>query len=141
MKHSQEKSCCRSLTPGLFGLVVYAVATAYPALADEVAQQKPQAAPAPSSQGMTIHLDPQTGKILPSPAPGSATLQLSPEDQNRMSTSSDGLTERPAPGGGFIVDLKGRFQSPLMATVGPDGKVRMHHLGELPGEASRDHKH
>jgi hypothetical protein len=40
--------------------------------------------------------------------------------------------EAPAPGGGVKVDLQGRFQSPLIATVDGNGKVRTQHLGETP---------
>ena len=42
------------------------------------------------------------------------------------------------PGGGVKLDLQGRFQSPLIATVDENGKVRMQHLGE---PAEPDHKH
>jgi hypothetical protein len=34
------------------------------------------------------------------------------------------------PGGGVKLDLQGRFHSPLAATIGPDGKLKMQHLGE-----------
>jgi len=34
------------------------------------------------------------------------------------------------PGGGVKVDLQGRFRSPLIATVGADGKLKTQHLGE-----------
>jgi hypothetical protein len=81
-----------------------------------------------------IYIDPQTGAILPEPAPGSVPLQLSPQQQNAFSTSHEGLVEVPSavPGGGFKLDLQGRFQSPLIGTVDANGKVRIHHLGEPP---------
>ena len=89
--------------------------------------------------GMTVHINPETGAILKEPAPGTVPLQLSPQERNAMSRSQEGLVSVPStvPGGGVTVDLQGRFRSPLIATVGPDGKVRMQHLGEPVGQ---DHK-
>ena len=48
------------------------------------------------------------------------------------------LIERPAPGGGGIVDLGDRFMTGTIATVEPDGTVRLHceRLG-APAEAAR----
>lgn len=87
----------------------------------------PASAAAP---GMTIHIDPQTGTILEGPAPGSVPLQMTPELQNALSTSHQGLVEAPSsvPGGGVIVDLQGRFQSPLVGTIDPSGKLKIQHL-------------
>jgi hypothetical protein len=42
-----------------------------------------------------------------------------------------------APGGGVKVDLQGRFQSPLFATVDANGKIKVHHLRELPEPGDR----
>jgi len=95
------------------------------------AAENPAAGPVTAS-AMTIHIDPVTGRLLKEPAPGSVSLQLPPQLQNALSTSHQGLVEVPSPkpGGGMMLDLQGRFQSPLMATIGADGKVSMHHLGE-----------
>ena len=90
---------------------------------------KPAAVPSGAS-GMVIYIDPQTGAILKEPAPGTVPLQLTPELQNALSTSDQGLVEVPStvPGGGVKVDLQGRFQSPLFATTDANGKVKLHHL-------------
>jgi hypothetical protein len=39
------------------------------------------------------------------------------------------LEERPSPvpGGGTMVDLKGRFQSPLTATIDSNGDIKIEH--------------
>ncbi len=94
---------------------------------------KPAAVPGGAS-GMMIYIDPQTGAILKEPAPGTLPLQLTPELQNAFSTSHQGLTEvpNPVPGGGVKVDLQGRFQSPLIATIDASGKIKIQHLHELP---------
>lgn len=83
---------------------------------------------------MTIYVDPQTGAFLKEPTPGHLPLQVSPQLQNALSTSHEGLVETPSsvPGGGVKLDLKGRFQSPLIVTIDVDGKVKMQHLTEVP---------
>lgn len=79
-----------------------------------------------SAPGLKAYVDPLTGELLPErpadlpPEPASAAL-----DQ-----SSAGLVESPAPGGGTMIDLQGRFQSPLVATLGPDGTMRLRHVEE-----------
>jgi hypothetical protein len=96
--------------------------------------EKSAAAPEGAS-GLTIHIDPQTGAILSAPGPSSVPLQLSPQLRNALSTSHEGLVAVPSsvPGGGVKVDLQGRFRSPLIATVGADGRLKTQHLGE-PGD-------
>lgn len=62
------------------------------------------------AEGMTVHIDPKTGKIVPPPE-GAAQPPQSPSEKESTSTSSEGLTEKPGPHGGSSVDLKGRFQN------------------------------
>ena len=95
------------------------LAGARPAAADD-ANAPTSGAPnaAPGRAGQWIHVDPQTGKRVPAPAGGVAI----PADP-AFSTSHAGLVEQPAPGGGVMIDLQGRFRSAATATVGPDGKA------------------
>jgi hypothetical protein len=83
---------------------------------------------------MVIYIDPQTGAIRNTPTPGTVPVQLTPQLQNALSTSHQGLTEspNPVPGGGVKVDLQGRFQSPLVATIDANGKLKVQHLHEMP---------
>jgi len=71
---------------------------------------------APAQAGQWIHVDPLTGKRVP--APPSAAVAGRPE----FSTSHQGLVEKPAPGGGIMIDIQGRFRHAATATVGADGK-------------------
>ena len=94
--------------------------------------------PAPATQagpdaaaGSWIHVDPQTGKRVPRPA-GAAVVPPVPA----FSTSHQGLVEKPAPGGGMMVDLQGRFRSAATATVGADGTV--HRDCVPPGTAAQE---
>ena len=103
------------------------------------AQQAPDAgAPRPSGTpappGLIIYIDPQTGQFVKEPAPGTVPLQFSPQLQNALSTSDQGLVEEPSavPGGGVKVNLQGRFRSPLFATTDANGKAKIQHLDEMP---------
>lgn len=99
------------------------------ALADD--QQAPaadravtqQAQPTPhGTAGMRIYVDPDTGEVGVPPAGSQAAVP-----DAAFSTSSDGLREVPSPESGSMVDLQGRFRSPLMATIGPEGKLNIRH--------------
>jgi hypothetical protein len=80
------------------------------------------------SSGLTVHIDPVTGRFTK--AGGGVPMQLSPAEVNAMSTSHQGLVETlsPRPHGGAVMYLQGRFQSPLVATVDAQGKVTIQHL-------------
>ena len=77
------------------------------------------------ASGFRAYVDPETGELIE--PPDDAPVEEPPAAA--FSTSHEGLVETPSPvpGGGVMVDLKGRFRSPLTATVGADGKVRMQH--------------
>jgi hypothetical protein len=78
--------------------------------------------------GMEAHVDPQTGALVPeavTPAP--APLPTAPRPR---------AAELPAPGGGMMIDVSGRFMSTMVATVEPDGSV---HVDCVTGE--HDHRH
>ena len=84
--------------------------------------------------GMRVYINPNTGEILQPPAGAPATE--TPEAlEKAFSTSSEGLVETPSPvpGGGVILDLQGRFRSPLVATQGADGKISIEHGPAVPG--------
>ena len=136
----------RGLKTSLLGVGACFIAVMHPAFAEEgkpVSSGQPQTGvvttgpPQPTAvpegaPGMIIHIDPQTGELRRTPAPGTTPLQLSPQERNAFSTSHQGLVEVPSsvPGGGVKLDLQGRFHSPLAVTIGPDGKLKMQHLGE-----------
>jgi hypothetical protein len=73
---------------------------------------------------MRVYIDPQTGKIGTPPA-GGPPAQVPPS----FSTSHKGLVETPSPtpGGGTMVDLRGRFRSPLIATQDSEGNLSIQH--------------
>ena len=100
-------------------------------LPDASALREPVADTAPTAQvssGMRVHIDPQTGRFTTTGA--GIPMQLSPAEVNASSTSHHGLVEALSPRqrGGVFINLQGRFQSPLVATVDEAGKLTIRHL-------------
>ena len=88
---------------------------------------------------MRVYRDPDTGQIGEPPA-GAPPTEVPGRLRDALSTSSEGLVETtsPTPGGGVMVDLKGRFLSPLIATRDADGKLSIQHLHEVPGSGKEE---
>lgn len=70
-----------------------------------------------SRSGMQANIDPRTGALVPEP-PGPTAPALPTPSRPR-------IAETPAPGGGMMADISGRFMSSLVATIEPDGSVRV----------------
>jgi hypothetical protein len=89
------------------------------------------ARPSAGQSGMRAYFDPQTGKIGAPPPEEAAPAAA---EQSSYSTSSEGLVVVPAPGGGEMIDLQGRFQTSITATLKPDGTVETdcHPSGRAP---------
>lgn len=136
------------------GLLLCVSATGSSAAADELAISSPDGAPAgnespPQSPtgasagdpaaGMTIHIDPHTRQAAP-PPPATVPRQLSPAEARAFSTSHDGLTQRPSAiaGGGVLIDLQGRFHTPLVGTVGASGTITIRHGEPTSAAPSED---
>jgi hypothetical protein len=150
MQSQSRKQVTRGLKGSLLGVgacLIVAVHPAFPGEGQPVLSWQPQtgsgtSAPQPPAEkpaavpeaasGMIIHIDPQTGQLRKTPAPGTVPLQLNPQERNAFSTSHQGLVQVPSlvPGGGVRLDLQGRFQSPLVVTIDSEGKLKMQHLGE-----------
>jgi hypothetical protein len=70
-----------------------------------------------ADDGMQAHVDPQSGALVPEAVtPVPAPLPAAPPRRP---------AELPAPGGGMMIDVSGRFMSTMVATVEPDGSVRV----------------
>ncbi len=110
--------------------------------AQSVAQvcDETRAAPctAPSAPGRIVYLDPETNEILTGEeaararaAEDRSDFVEALSDQARQSFSVEGLVEQRTETGAIALDLEGRFQSPLVATIGNDGTVQVEHF-QLP---------
>ena len=106
-----------------------------PSIVTGQSQDKPApegAAPAAiTGSAQRAYLDPDTGRLLREPPPGAPVMTLGPEELNMLSTSDVGLVETPLPGGGSMVDLRGRFRHMAVATVADDGTIV---IQEVAGE-------
>jgi len=85
-----------------------------------------------------VYVNPDTGEIIQPPA-GAPVAETSKSLEKAFSTSAEGLVETPSPvpGGGVILDLQGRFRSPLVATQGSDGKVSIEHMPVGPDSSEK----
>lgn len=74
------------------------------------------------ASGMRLYIDPKTGELLEAPPQG-AEVQMSQEAMEPFSTSPVGLVQENAPGGGKMVNLRGRFQQAFTAAIDESGAV------------------
>ena len=82
---------------------------------------------APGEVGVRVRIDPLTGEILRRPDDPGVEDQAAEDGttpvtgpRGWLNTYGDDLVQEPLPGGGFKVDLRGRFQSAVVATIDPD---------------------
>lgn len=97
------------------------------------------AVPADSAPGYRVFIDAATGAIVSEPN-GTEPVVLNKEMENALSTSSAGLQETASPvtGGGVMVQLDGRFQNAMMATVDEDGTLDAPCVSGLPRDDDTD---
>ncbi len=108
--------------------------------ANETAENRNNQVPAkttrlPSQAGMRAFIDPETGQLTsrpPDTGPRQA-LSLSEEERNAASTSHQGFYEEVVPGKGIKLNLQGRFQSNVFATVNAAGEVSVTHSNDAAG--------
>lgn len=82
----------------------------------------------PGFAGMVVGLDAETGAF--GPASQKQLLELTAMEQEMISRSDEGLVEYPLTGGGYGLDLRGRFQEFVIVTIGRDGKPVFHCLDD-----------
>jgi hypothetical protein len=93
------------------------------------------ATPPPAAAGMVVAIDPETGQLgMPT---SEQLLELSPLEMNAASRSSEGLHEIALPGGGFAIDLQGRFQEFVIVETGPDGRLRQRCVDDHAAQSAR----
>ncbi len=77
-----------------------------------------QTADSDATEAQRAYVDPDSGELIPRPADATqdetSALRTAP-----LSTPTNTLDERPSPvpGGGVVIDLPGRFLSPMSATT------------------------
>jgi hypothetical protein len=103
------------------GLVVLGLCTLRSTCGEEVVT------PSPVRNGMQAHVDPQTGRLVPEAV--TPVVPAIPAVPAR-------LAEVPAPGGGMMVHMDGRFMSTLVATVDEHGDA---HVGCVTEDGATVH--
>jgi hypothetical protein len=99
-----------------------------PRIADPV---EPVAVAREKAAGIVVHIDPTTGEFLPEP-PVTGVVQPPAVDAAKAPLPELYEVASPTPGGGVMIDLKGHFRTPLVATIDADGKVTLKHESSLP---------
>lgn len=91
--------------------------------------------------GMRVALDPETGALVQ--VAGEREERRERDRTGALSTYGRDLVQEPLPQGGFKVDLQGRFQSAVVASIDPvTDEVTIDCAGEHEGaEAEDDHAH
>ena len=81
------------------------------------------------SEAQKAYIDPETGQFV-SPPEHDVSAANKPIEASALSSSTEKMEEKssPVPGGGMMIDLKGRFQSPITATIEFDSKTKIEHL-------------
>jgi pyruvate/2-oxoglutarate dehydrogenase complex dihydrolipoamide acyltransferase (E2) component len=119
-------------------------APAAPADADATPAPQPTAAAStPTAANLAVAIDAETGKLRPATA-GEIEELLTEDLRKALSTKNEDLVEveSPLPGGGVMLDLKGRFQAVQLVTLDAEGNPHAHcqtgdHAsGEVDGEDS-----
>lgn len=83
----------------------------------------PSESPVPLAGGLRVYLDPETGEVRSRPADQDPELQREESrwgERESRNTYGGDLLQEPLDGGGFMVDLRGRFQSSVVATIDPE---------------------
>lgn len=121
-----------TLVLGVACILTPSPGTAEPGAAPSTPGEATVAPPAATDMrpGQWINVDPHTGKRI-AESPRSAVA-----NRPEFGTSHEGLVEKPAPGGGTMIDVRGRFRSAATAVVGTDGNARVDCLS--PGAAAHE---
>jgi hypothetical protein len=97
---------------------------------------KPAPMASEDAAGIVVHIDPTTREFLPEP-PAAAVAQPPAADAAKAPLPELYEVASPTPGGGVMIDLKGHFRTPLVATIDADGKVTLKHESGVPAGAEK----
>lgn len=80
------------------------------------------------SSAQKAYIDPETGELTtPAQQEVPTTRELSSSARAIEPAAKMQEQPSPVPGGGTMIDLKGRFHNPLSATIEDDGQARIEH--------------
>jgi len=102
-------------------------------IADRV---EPAAVASEKAAGIVVHIDPTTREFLPEP-PATGVAEPPAADAAKAPLPELYEVASPTPGGGVMIDLKGHFRTPLVATMDADGNVTLKHESGVPAGAEK----
>lgn len=84
--------------------------------------------PQRESGAQKAYMDPETGQFI-NPPIHDVPVPNEPIEASAFRSSVDNMEEKSSPvhGGGMMIDLKGRFQSPITVTIEGKGKTKIKH--------------
>lgn len=117
-------------------IIIACAAAVTTALCAVAALDRPPRAGNAPRPAYRVAVDPTTGTLLKDAPVAAPDADI----HGALSTSTEGLREEasPVPGGGIVVDLRGRFRSAAVATVGEDGALKIPCVNRLDHEDSHD---
>ena len=90
--------------------------------------EKTTSTPTKSDQTLSVHIDPETGEfVTPEEATVTPENRLTPLYEDSISHEGLEETPSPVPGGGTMVDLKGRFNDPLKTSIDNSSDIKIEH--------------
>jgi hypothetical protein len=75
---------------------------------------------APGRAGVRVYLDPDTGELVNRRFVEEEGEAIRPGPGHWLNTYGEDLLQERIPQGGYMVDLRGRFQSAVVATIDPE---------------------
>ena len=95
--------------------------------------------PTERAPGVIVHIDPKTGEIItPSTGALPGEVPQAPVDTTKKPPAELREVPSPVPGGGVVIHLDERFDTPLTATIDADGNIKLEHKRTM--SASEDKK-
>jgi len=117
----------KNLEKRMMLIVIISISLIVPAIWHAATLTADEEIPSQGQAVQKVYIDPETGEFIDRPETTPAEERAS--EKAAFSTSDEGLVEIPSPieGGGTMIDLQGRFRSPLTVKIGEDGKAIISH--------------
>jgi hypothetical protein len=123
-----------TFTNGCVAYTTQQISSSEPQISHSQSTPDQKTEPPGKAPAIIVHIDPQTGRIISSPAtPAPGQVPQPPLDTAKPPLPQLQETLSPTPGGGVMIELDERFRTPLTATIDADGKVRFEHKPAMPG--------
>lgn len=109
---------CTQLSDGVSPSIVDGVKQNYDSVTFVQKSKKIRFATQRESLAQKAYIDPETSQFVSQPEQD-VPIDGNPIETSTLSSSTEKIEEKssPVPGGGMMIDLKGRFQNPIIAAI------------------------